>query len=564
VLRVDLLANLLNAGLYLLLLWSPRPSQNAEKTLDHPDQACAACHQEIYDRYQRTPMAQGSGLAMDGLIVGDFTHATSGVHYNISERNGEAWLSYERDTKTEQAALRGEQRLDYFIGSGRRGRTYLFEQEGWWFEAPVNFYGKKQVWDMAPAFGSARNMPSTLAVDSNCLHCHASQVQNAMPEARNRYADAPFRQGGVGCAACHGDPAVHLNTMSNHKQSSAVRSILNPTTLTPTRRDAVCLQCHLEGDVTVYLPGKSLATFAPGDELSEHAVHFVDSVRNPREGRATSQFEALLQSACKRASGDKLTCTTCHDPHGSPAPSERVAFYRARCLTCHAGTQFAEQHHPEEKDCASCHMPRRQTGDIAHEQLTDHNIQSRPRNLHLDSLDTIPHDSAKLVSVGGEPYTDRELGIAYAQLARQGDRQSGGKALRLLHNTEVAGKADIEVHLQLGFLEQESGNTAAARQEYLAVLAKDPHQQIAAADLAVIEAATGNIPDAIRLLKQVVAEDPGQTAAGLNLAWIECRLGHSQEARQVVQRMLVFNPDSPDGSQFLDKGMYQNQHCSLK
>ena len=63
---------------------------------------------------------------------------------------------------------------------------------------------------MAPAFQDAREMPLTLAVDPGCLHCHASGVATAMPDARNHYAGAPFAEGGITCAACHGDGAAHV------------------------------------------------------------------------------------------------------------------------------------------------------------------------------------------------------------------------------------------------------------------------------------------------------------------------------------------------------------------
>jgi hypothetical protein len=61
-----------------------------------PDAACAGCHKEIYDSYQRTPMAQASGAAIDGLLPGEFTHAASGVHYRLFLRDDRAWLSYDR------------------------------------------------------------------------------------------------------------------------------------------------------------------------------------------------------------------------------------------------------------------------------------------------------------------------------------------------------------------------------------------------------------------------------------------------------------------------------------
>ena len=46
--------------------------------------------------------------------------------------------------------------------------------------------------------------------------------------------------------------------------------------------------------------------------------------------------------------------------------------YRARCLQCHA--TLAERHHPEQRDCVACHMPRVDSADIGHTAVTDHRI----------------------------------------------------------------------------------------------------------------------------------------------------------------------------------------------
>ncbi len=187
-------------------------SQPAEPPLlKNPDAACAGCHHEIYERYERTPMAQGSGNAVDGLLQGGFLHAPSGIRYNVFLRDGRAWISYERDVDREPA-LRGENQLVYYIGSGHRGRTYLYQENGQWFEAPINYYSKKQLWDMAPNYGATKTLPQALPVDSNCLHCHATDVQQSLPRARNAYQGAPFLQGGIGCSACHGEPVEASGT----------------------------------------------------------------------------------------------------------------------------------------------------------------------------------------------------------------------------------------------------------------------------------------------------------------------------------------------------------------
>jgi cytochrome c554/c'-like protein len=103
-------------------------------------------------------------------------------------------------------------KLAYFIGSNTRARTYLFERDSYWFETPVNWYAKKRVWDMAPNYLNAREMPLTLPVDANCLHCHVSGVATARPGARNHFAGASFAHGGIGCASCHGDATEHVRT----------------------------------------------------------------------------------------------------------------------------------------------------------------------------------------------------------------------------------------------------------------------------------------------------------------------------------------------------------------
>jgi Doubled CXXCH motif (Paired_CXXCH_1)/Cytochrome c554 and c-prime len=519
----------------------------------HPDSVCAGCHKDIYEKYERTPMAKGSGAASSGLLQGGFLHAASGVRYNVFLRDSRAWISYDRD---HEPALRGEKQLIYFIGSGLRGRTYLYQEDGQWFEAPINYYSKRELWDMAPNYGATKTMPAALPVDSNCLHCHATAVQTALPEARNKYDGAPFQQGGIGCVACHGDPSQHLAEKGHGP-------IVNPEKLAPAKRDSACLQCHLEGDVAIYRAGTSLAQFQAGADLADYAVYFVKASAESGGGRASSQYEALLRSACKVASGDRLTCTTCHDPHGSPSAEERVSYFRGRCLACHTNPKIATMHHPEEKDCAVCHMPTRETTDISHEQATDHNIQRRPATVGPARFTDLA-ESLELLPVGTVSVGDRELGLAYAQLAEHGDRVAGAKAGRLLVKAEREGHHDAQVHTQLGFIEQMSGDKTAARKEYEDALKEDPYQATALGNLAVLDAASGGVEGAVALLQRAVDADPSQMAPGLNLAFIECRLGHKKRALEILLGLSRFNPDDPTLHKFLASGTYAGERCELR
>ena len=525
--------------------------------LDNPDKACASCHKAIYDKYEATAMARGSGVATNALLSGAFHHTLSNIDYRVFLRDGAAWMDYSRPASTPQGALSGEQQLLYYIGSGHRGRTYLFKQQGQWFELPINYYTRRNLWDMAPAFDNATAMPAPLPVDPNCLHCHATDVQPNLPTARSRFANIPFHQGGIGCSACHGDPTQHLATKGQ-------APIVNPAKLSPERRDSSCIQCHLEGNAIVYRPGKSLSQFKPGDKLSDFAIYLVRSHEDGDGRRATSQYEALLRSACKRASGDKLTCTNCHDPHYDPSPPERVQYFRARCLQCHTSPAMAT-HHTEQPGCAKCHMPSRNTTDISHEQVTDHDIESRPltslSHLTLHSLDASADD--ELVPVGGFPAGDRELGLAYAQEALKGDHHAAEMSLRLLTRASLSGANDPELNVRLGYLQQVNGEPEKARSSYTAVLNVDPFDPSALANLAVIDASSGHLSQAVNLLERLIDNDPTQTAPGLNLAYIDCKLGHQTQAHLVLQRLQLANPDDPQLREYMKTGSYAGQHCTL-
>ena len=515
--------------------------------LENPDARCAGCHAEIYRSYQLTAMGRGSGDALQGFLPGELHHALSDVDYRVFLRDNVPFLSFHRAPSAPKGGLDGEHKLEYFVGSGRRGRTFLYQQEGLWFELPVNYYARRGAWDMAPNYGDSTHLPAPLPVDANCLHCHATGVA-ATEGPRNRFAGAPFTQGGIGCRTCHGDPAEHL-AHAGHTP------MVNPDKLPVSARDSACIQCHLEGDAVVYRPGRSLGQFKVGDRLQDFAVYFVFASQASGGARATSQYEALLQSACKRSSGDRLTCTTCHDPHSSPPPEKRVEFFRGKCLSCHTGAAIATSHHPEQRDCAVCHMPTRDTTDISHAQVTDHNIERFPVANNV-------RDGETLVPVGNFAADDRDLGLAYAQLAQHGNRKAGERALGLLSGAEKAGSSDEQLHLNLGFLDQISGHADEARSEYALALEGDPQDVAALSNLAVLNAVGGNLQGSLRMLQQVVTEDPSQTSAGLNLAFLQCSLGQVAEAQQTLARARALDPDSPQLRELMRTGRYAGHRCA--
>src|SRR4051812_38825340 len=270
------------------------------------NEACATCHQKIYDSYKSTAMAIASGPAAGHVVPGAFRHTKSGVQYSIFETDGDAWLSFERP---DDPSVKGKRKLQYYIGSDRTGRTYLFSTDDFVFESPINWYAQKKLWDMAPAYQDAREIPLNLPAVPDCLTCHASGMRPPIAGTENRYAAPVIAHGGVTCQRCHGDDLAHADGKA---------ATINPAKLSPDRRDAICMQCHLEGTVAIGLPGKHLYDFVAGDRLNDYVRYFVLQDKNSFANPALSQVEAMARSVCKQKSGDRMSCMSCHDPHSSP------------------------------------------------------------------------------------------------------------------------------------------------------------------------------------------------------------------------------------------------------
>jgi tetratricopeptide repeat protein/cytochrome c554/c'-like protein len=505
------------------------------------NEACAKCHASIYDSYEKTPMAHASGPAIDNLIAADFTHKKSGVHYRIYKDGGRAWLSFDRDGPY---ALHGKRELLYYIGSGRRGLTYLFSDDGYVFESPINWYGDRRVWDMTPAYQNDREAPLNLPVNTSCLHCHVSGMRPPLAGSENRYAEPLLTHVGVSCERCHGPGNAHING----------GAIVNPARLSPERRDAICMQCHMEGRVSIERAGKHVYEFRPGDSLSDYIRYYVQTGSQSTLG-AVSQVEALAQSACKKKSGDAMSCISCHDPHSSPSAEEKVSYFRGKCLACH-GEAFAAKHHLEQKDCTLCHMPASASKDVAHTEVTDHRIPRVPNTAPqlLQDVNASAH-KIELKPFPDSPEAEddlRDFALAWDSLANSGVEGARSKAVEMLRRSLIEFPNDAETLSELGYEEQVHGKISEAKKLYERALASDPNAIGAATNLGVINAEAGKLSQAVGLLRGAFERAPGRSRAGMDLAKIFCLASRPDDAKATVVRVLEFNPDLGTAKQMLD------------
>lgn len=176
----------------------------------------------------------------------------------------------------------------------------------------------------------------------------------------------------VGCERCHGSGSEHVD---NPIQSN----ILNPARLDYVEANDTCIQCHSQGQPlsnpiagTYYdwpvgfHPGLELADFWKFEEheLSEESfTHFADGTAHKNRMQGNDYVQSVMYER-------GVTCSSCHDPHGSENAASLRQPVNEVCLSCHApnsqnGPRAAsiESHTHHEpgstgSQCVACHMPK--------------------------------------------------------------------------------------------------------------------------------------------------------------------------------------------------------------
>ncbi len=382
---------------------------------------CVNCHKEIVERFERTPMANSSGVVKAaGESSGTIRRFSLAV---AAERDG--------------LRLRwpgGEVELTFFIGSRRMGRSYAYSSGGHLFQAPVGYYANRKVWDLPPGYERDKAPDFSRPITEECLSCHATRAK-AAPGTVNQFTQVVH---GVQCARCHGDAESH-------------EGLVNPRRLPPRLRDSVCEQCHLAGRVRLARVGKRIEDFRPGLELGE----FVEVITGGAAAgvRVNGHAESLAMSLCKQRSGERLWCGTCHNPHAG----EKTG-YNAACRSCH------EQPH-RDGDCVGCHMPKGRAADGGHTVYTDHRITGARGA------------PAVMRSYFGREVSPRDLGLAYVRLGvAERNAEYLEKAWPLLRRAAGEGKKDPELYETIGGLLESGGRREQAEAYYRLSLKQDALQ----------------------------------------------------------------------------------------
>lgn len=512
--------------------------------------ACADCHLDVVTTYQRHPM--GNSVAPIAALAPKQSYDVKnhnpfeavGSTFRV-ERHGEHVI--QRETRLDVQGKPIFERaieVDFAIGSGTRGISYVSNCAGHLFQTPISWYAQRNIWDLSPGF--ADKHVTSRPISGECMYCHANHAKFREGSV-NRFDQPTTAYLAIGCERCHGPGGRHVPSMAKD-------DIVNPRRLEPALRDAICEQCHLEGAARLLPRGRHLDDFRPGLPLESFWTILVSAQDNAEALRAVNHVEQMHQSVCyqKSAGAKKMGCISCHNPHERPEPAQRLSFFRSRCLSCHteqACTAPAPSRQRERDSCTACHMPPYGSADVAHTASTDHRVLKRldaktpffPTARLWPDLPITPFH-------GGDPKQPellRDLGIGLVMMIAQGKLEPlryEQKALGLLEAATWRAANDVEAWQARGHLHSMSQQLWPALTAYETVLAHEPEHETALIAAAATAQGLNDSELALKYWRRAVELNPCMAKYRANLVNLLARKGVWDEVHRETEAWLKLDP----------------------
>jgi len=223
----------------------------------------------------------------------------------------------------------------------------------------------------APALAQkapAAALPAGYAGAETCKGCHEDQFTKFEQTKMGRLFLKHPRNSteSLGCESCHGPGKAHADA-GGGKGVGGIVSFAKDDTTPVERRNATCLGCHQKSarlfwqgsphesrDVACTSCHKLMETTSSRAQLARATV-----IETCGQCHLQKRAQTMRSSHMPLREG-KMTCTACHNPHGTVTPAllkENSA--NETCFTCHARWRgpFLWEHAPVVESCATCHDP---------------------------------------------------------------------------------------------------------------------------------------------------------------------------------------------------------------
>jgi len=239
--------------------------------------------------------------------------------------------------------------------------------------------GKAQAAEAAPAADAKAKVVRAAPDDPEgryyvgsepCKVCHAYLFDEFKftVMGRNFEAGKDTPKGKMDCETCHGPASAHVNG-GGGRLGGGIRSFRKSDPRTSVAdTNAVCLQCHEKNDRT-YWKGSTHET----RDVACTDCHTVMRKTSPRFQLAKGTVQDTcfqchkdrraqsLRSAHMPMIEGKISCSSCHNPHGSASETAMLkeATINDTCYQCHADKRgpFLFEHAPVRENCMNCHEP---------------------------------------------------------------------------------------------------------------------------------------------------------------------------------------------------------------
>lgn len=201
----------------------------------------------------------------------------------------------------------------------------------------------------------------------SCRRCHEAQYVQWSQTIHAKWATsfAPSEktkeEHKIGCESCHGPGSLHIKD---------TKELLFITTFGPLSKDtreeqnAVCIKCHRKGSLYYWnngIHGKTMTctechqvmkNTGTKNSLKMTSVREICYKCHAQKKSQTTHSPHLSQDEAK------MSCLSCHAPHGSDTPGLlKASSVNENCFICHSDKRgpYLFDHLPVQENCLLCH-----------------------------------------------------------------------------------------------------------------------------------------------------------------------------------------------------------------
>ena len=197
-----------------------------------------------------------------------------------------------------------------------------------------------------------------------CLTCHAKSVAEFEKTLMGKIGKT--QKGKFECENCHGPGSAHVKA-GGGRGVGGILSFGKDDPRSVEEKNGVCLACHQKGGRN-YWAGSVHETRGVACTNCHTVMKDVSRKRNLKtsvEAETCYQCHQLKRAQMQYSSHmpvreGKLTCSNCHNPHGSITEKLiREASVNDNCYKCHAEKRgpLLWEHAPVRENCLNCHSP---------------------------------------------------------------------------------------------------------------------------------------------------------------------------------------------------------------